>query len=168
MGSWTDVADTVCPVARSLAIVGERWTILILRELFMGNCRFEEIQAQTGISSQLLATRLKRLEADGLVERHPYRDRPLRHEYRLTAMGRGFYPVILALRAWGEKWCKSKGERLAVRFTHRKCGHDFGLGPTCASCGEPIGGRQDLDAEFSPRFAGERSERRSAFKPRTP
>jgi DNA-binding HxlR family transcriptional regulator len=166
VGSWTAVGNTVCPVARSLAIVGDRWTMLILRELFLGNCRFEEIQAQTEISSQLLAMRLKRLAADGLVERHPYSHRPLRHEYRLTEMGRDFYPVIFALRAWGERWCKSEDEGLAVRFTHRKCGHDAGLGPTCASCGEPIYGRQDLDAELSPRFAAERLQRRSAFKAR--
>jgi DNA-binding HxlR family transcriptional regulator len=166
VGSWTDVANTVCPVARSLAIVGDRWTMLILRELFLGSCRFEEVQAQTEISSQLLASRLKRLAADGLVERHPYSHRPLRHEYRLTEMGRDFFPVILALRAWGEKWCKSADEALAVRFTHRKCGHDAGLGTTCAWCGEPIYERQDLDAELSQRFAAERLKRRSTFKAR--
>jgi DNA-binding HxlR family transcriptional regulator len=166
VGSWTDVANSVCPVARALAIVGERWTILILRELFLGSCRFEEIQAQTEISSQLLATRLKRLEADGLVERRPYSRRPLRYEYRLTEMGRDFFPVMFALRAWGERWCKSEDEELAVRFTHRKCGHDAGLGPTCAACGEPIYGRRELDAELGPRFAAERSKRRTAFNVR--
>jgi len=165
MGSWTDVGNTVCPIARSLAEVGDRWTMLILRELFMDNNRFEEIQAQTEASSQMLAMRLKRLEADGLVARHPYSKRPLRHEYRLTEKGRAFYPVILALRSWGETWCKADHEGIAVRLTHRKCGHDIGLQAACPSCGETVE-RQDLDAELSPSFAEERGKRHAAFKSR--
>lgn len=84
---WSEVGETVCPIARTLAVVGDRWTVLILRELFLGVKRFEEFQAQTGMSSHLLSTRLKRLEADGIVVRHLYSDRPPRHEYRLTSKG---------------------------------------------------------------------------------
>jgi DNA-binding HxlR family transcriptional regulator len=80
-------------------VVGDRWTMLILRELFMDVTRFEEIQIQTGATPQMAATRLKALEADGMVERHPYSEKPLRYEYRLTDMGRAFYPIIYALRA---------------------------------------------------------------------
>ena len=76
--------DTLCPIAHSTGLVGDRWSILIVRELLFGQGRFQDLQAQTGATSQMLAARLKRLEADGLVERHAYSQRPLRHEYRLT------------------------------------------------------------------------------------
>ena len=154
---------TVCPVARSTEVVGDRWTLLVLRELYMGATRFEEIQIQTEATPQMLATRLKSLEADGMVERHPYQKRPLRYEYRLTEKGKAFYPVIQTLRTWGETWCKSKGEEVAVRFTHRKCGHEVGLDYVCPSCGEYVE-RRDLDAALSATFAKEREKRREAYR----
>ena len=156
-------ASTVCPVARSLDVVGDRWTVLILRELYMGATRFDEIQIQTEATPQMLATRLKTLEADGMIERHPYNERPLRYEYRLSEKGRAFYPVVYALRAWGETWCKDDGEEIAVRFVHRECGHDVGLGSTCPNCNVPVE-RKDLDAVMGDQFAAERAERRAAFK----
>jgi DNA-binding HxlR family transcriptional regulator len=155
--------DSLCPVARAEAIVGDRWTVLVLRELFMGGRRFDEIQAQTEATPQMVTARLKQLEADGLVERRPYRERPLRHDYHLTEKGLAFYPVILALRAWGESWCKSPDEGLAVRYTHRACGRPAGLGPLCEGCGEPLS-RDDMTAELSPAYAHEREERTKRFK----
>ncbi|QET05321.1 MULTISPECIES: winged helix-turn-helix transcriptional regulator [Cupriavidus] len=157
-------ATTVCPVARSTEVVGDRWTILVLRELYMGATRFEEIQIQTEATPQMLTSRLKALEADGMVERHPYSEKPLRHEYRLTDKGWAFYPVIYALRAFGEMWCKH-GEEVATRFVHRKCGHDVGLATVCPHCGEPVA-RKDLDATLGERFAAERAARREAFRRR--
>jgi DNA-binding HxlR family transcriptional regulator len=156
-------ADTLCPVARSEAVVGDRWTVLVLRELFMGGHRFEEIQAQTGATPQMVAARLKALEADGLVERRRYNKRPLRHEYHLTKKGDAFYPVLLALRAWGEKWVKSPNEGLAVRYTHRPCGKSAGLGAVCEACGQPLR-REDLIAEQNPAYRSEREARWEAFK----
>ncbi|WP_087656581.1 winged helix-turn-helix transcriptional regulator [Caballeronia terrestris] len=163
MARVSEKASTVCPVARSLDIVGDRWSVLVLRELFMGATRFEEIQIQTEATPQMLATRLKSLEADAMIERHPYSEKPLRYEYRLTEKGRSFYPVVHALRAWGETWCKEKREKVAVRFVHRECGHDVGLGNVCAHCGVPVE-RKDLDATMSSRFAKEREQRRAVFK----
>ena len=85
------IADqTLCPVDRAETVVGDRWTVLILRELFMRMHRFEEIQAQTGATPQMIAARLKKLEADGLVKRRVYNKRPLRHDYRLTEKGEAF------------------------------------------------------------------------------
>lgn len=156
-------ANTVCPVSRSLDVVGDRWSMLVLRELYMGAARFEEIQIQTEATPQMLATRLKSLEADGMIERHPYSEKPLRYEYRLTEKGRAFYPVIHALRAWGETWCKEKHEDIAVRFVHRDCGHDVGLSNVCPNCGVHVE-RKDLDSTLSSQFANERAERRAAFK----
>lgn len=157
-----DNTRTVCPVARSVDIVGDKWTILVLRELYMGATRFEEIQIQTGATPQMLTSRLKALEADGMVERRPYSTRPLRYGYHLTKQGWAFYPVIYALRAWGETWCKHKNEGLAVHYVHRTCGHDIGTANFCPHCGVPVE-RKDLDATISKRFAKERAAKLDAF-----
>ncbi|MBC9032158.1 helix-turn-helix transcriptional regulator [Sphingomonas sp. JC676] len=155
--------QTLCPVARSEAVVGDRWTVVILRELFMRSHRFEEIQAQTGATPQMVAARLKALEADGLVERRLYSERPRRHEYHLTEKGEAFYPVILALRAWGEAWCKSPEEGRAIYYTHQTCGGPAGLGPVCETCGLPLY-RGDMIAELNPAYRDERQARWEAFK----
>ncbi|WP_343047356.1 helix-turn-helix domain-containing protein [Pseudomonas akapageensis] len=154
--------ETLCPVARAEDLVGDRWTVLILRELFMGLRRFDEIQAQTGATPQMAATRLKQMEADGLVVRTPYSKRPLRYAYQLSAKGEAFYPVILALRAWGEQWCKSPAEGLAVRLIH-SCGQPAGLGPLCDGCGQLLR-REDLVGEQSPAYTNERDSRLEAFR----
>lgn len=155
--------ETLCPVARAETVVGDRWTMLILRELFMCMHRFEEIQAQTGATPQMIGARLKKLEADGLVERRRYNKRPLRYEYHLTQKGEAFYPVLLALRAWGETWCKSPKEGRAVHYTHRTCGKSAGLGPVCESCGQLLH-REDLIVDLNPAYRGEREARWEAFK----
>ncbi|MVV49704.1 transcriptional regulator [Pseudomonas sp. PB120] len=159
----TSVPETLCPIARAEAVVGDRWTVLVLRELFMGSHRFDEILAQTAGTPQMVATRLKNMEADGLVARRPYSERPLRHEYHLTPKGEGFYSVILALRAWGETWCKSPEEGVAVVYTHKSCGEPAGLGPLCDHCGEPLR-RGELTSEISAAYSAERTARREAFK----
>ncbi|WP_425375892.1 winged helix-turn-helix transcriptional regulator [Rhizobium jaguaris] len=104
----------------------------------MHSHRFEEIQAQTGGTPQMIATRLKSLEAEEIVERRKYSERPPRYEYHLTEKGNAFYPVILALRAWGETWIKAPDEGRAINYTHLTCGEPAGLGPVCESCGEPL------------------------------
>jgi DNA-binding HxlR family transcriptional regulator len=154
---------TLCPVARAETVVGDRWTVLILRELFMGSRRFEELQAQTEATPQMITFRLKKLEADGLVKRHVYNKRPLRHEYHLTGKGEAFYPVLLALRAWGETWLKSPKEGRAVSFTHLACGKPAGLGPVCESCGKTLR-REDMIAKQAPKYQRERQARWEAFK----
>jgi DNA-binding HxlR family transcriptional regulator len=150
--------DTLCPVARSQDVIGDRWSMLILRELFMGNGRFDDLQIQTEATPQMLASRLKKLEADGVVERSAYSERPPRFEYRLTEKGLALYPVILALRRWGETWCKKKGEGIAVHYIHQPCGRDPGLGPTCAHCGMTLE-RKDLRSKLSSSYERERADR---------
>jgi DNA-binding HxlR family transcriptional regulator len=159
----SELVDTLCPVARSTAIVGDRWTILIIRELFMGCSRFDDLQGQTAATAQMLAARLKRLQADGLIERRVYSRRPVRHEYLLTRMGREFYPVILAFRAWGEKWCNSAGEPLAIRMMHRKCGGELSLDGACPACHEAVAG-SDMDAHPTPEYLDERRRRQESFR----
>lgn len=159
---WDEVGNTVCPIARSLAVVGDRWTGLILRELFLGTRRFEEFQAQTGMSSHLLSTRLKRLEGDGIITRRPYSNRPVRHEYRLTDKGLDLYPLLLSLKSWGEKWGAFKqGAEPALVIVHRQCGQETGLKLSCPSCGEPFGPK-DTAVALGNRFAAERRARHAA------
>ncbi|MBR0873445.1 helix-turn-helix transcriptional regulator [Bradyrhizobium tropiciagri] len=155
--------QTLCPVARAETVVGDRWTVLVLRELFARNHRFEEIQAYTGGTPQMIAARLKTLEVDGLVTRRVYSKRPLRHEYHLTNKGEAFFPVLFALRAFGETWCKSPREGLSMNYTHLTCGKPAGLGPVCQSCGEPLH-RADMVAERTPKYQRERDARWEAFK----
>ncbi|MGY3484488.1 DNA-binding HxlR family transcriptional regulator [Bradyrhizobium sp. USDA 4011] len=155
--------QTLCPVARAETVVGDRWTVLVLRELFARNHRFEEIQAYTGATPQMITARLKKLETDGLVTRRVYNKHPLRHEYHLTKKGEAFFPVMFALRAWGETWCKSSRDGLSMNYTHLACGKPAGLGPVCQACGEPLQWA-DIVAERTPKYQRERDARWETFK----
>ena len=97
----TSFAAMDCPIARALEALGEWWSLLILRDAFLGVTRFDDFQASLGIAPNMLTRRLKRLVDARLLERHPYSQRPLRHDYRLTAAGRDAFPVLAALGAWG-------------------------------------------------------------------
>jgi len=99
---WHDLNGDTCPLARAMGVVGDRWTLLILRECFLGVRRFDGFQKRLGVTRHLLAERLKRLETMGVLERRPYQERPLRHEYRLTAAGKDFAPVLLAMQDWAQ------------------------------------------------------------------
>ena len=119
-----------CPVAKSLDLVGERWTLLIVRELLRGNARFQELRAQlSGIPPKLLADRLRRMERQGLVARTLYSRRPPRASYALTGRGRGLGLVVCALAVWGRSFV---GPRSGPR--HVACGHPVELQQYCAHC----------------------------------
>ncbi|WP_213015323.1 MULTISPECIES: helix-turn-helix domain-containing protein [unclassified Rhodococcus (in: high G+C Gram-positive bacteria)] len=164
MAGWSEITSTQCPVARSSAVIGDRWTLVIMRELTMGNRRFDTLQVQTLTSPQMLTNRLKRLEADGMLERRAYSERPRRYEYHLTDKGEAFASVLLALRAWGETWCKEPGEEVAVHHIHKTCGREVGLsGPVCEGCGEPFT-MNEVTAELSAAFAQEREARSAAAR----
>ena len=154
--------QTLCPVARAESVFGDIWSVLVLRELFSGNHRFDEIQAQTGATPQMAAARLKNLEADGLIERRLYSNRPPRYEYHLTAKGTDFFPVLMSLRAWGEKWCRLPGEEMSVNYLHNICGHAAGLGPLCEHCGDLLR-LGELTARRSPASVAEREARQSGL-----
>jgi len=157
-----DDDDTLCPVAHSTDLVGDRWSILIVRELLLGQTRFQDLQAQTGGTSQMVAARLKRLEADGLVARRAYSQRPLRHEYRLTPKGVQLMPVILALRTWGERWCKPDGAQPATRMFHRTCGSELDLDGQCSACGGLVPWTE-MRGQPSEAWADERRRRAAEF-----
>jgi DNA-binding HxlR family transcriptional regulator len=93
-----------CPVARAVDLVGDAWTLLILREAFYGLDRFDQLEEALGIGRNILARRLGRMVEAGLLERVPYQQRPLRHEYRLLPAGRALFPVLMTLFRWGEDW----------------------------------------------------------------
>src|SRR5215218_10310435 len=96
--------DQVCSIARALEVVGERWTLLILRDLALGSTRFDQLQESLGIATNVLSSRLERLGAEELVERRRYQERPERHEYLLTEKGRALTPALIALMKWGDRY----------------------------------------------------------------
>ena len=160
---WDDIGESVCPIARSLAVFGDRWTMLIVRELFLGTRRFDAFQAQTGMSSHLLSARLKRLEKDGIIERRLYQTRPRRYEYRLTTKGKDLHGIVVALRAWGLRWCGlDPADEPAVKLVHTTCGGEVGSALICRDCGEALH-PPNATATFGAAFAAEREARRSSF-----
>jgi DNA-binding HxlR family transcriptional regulator len=134
-------ADMNCTLARSLEVVGEWWTLLILRDCFLGVRRFDDFRRRLGISRNVLSERLDKLVADGILERRPYQDNPVRCEYRLTDKGRDLWPVIVTLRQWGDRWLAGDGQEPAVMI-HEPCGQATTAVLHCEACGEPIGPRQ--------------------------
>lgn len=133
------ITPRACSVARTLELVGEKWSLLAVRELMLGNHRFDRIVASTGAPRDVLTTRLRGLEERGLVERVLYQEKPIRHEYRLTPLGKSLFPVITALRAWGDTHLAGpEGPPLRLRHS---CGEELDPVVTCAHCREPIRGR---------------------------
>ena len=143
---WDDLSGEPCSLARSVAVIGDRWTLLILRDCFLGVRRFEAFQDRLGISRSIITERLQRLVEEGVLKKVPYQERPLRHEYRLTEKGLALHPVILAIVAWGDRYyAGDAGPPLLHR--HKACGCDFHPVQTCSECGEPVGAR---DVEVRP------------------
>ena len=125
-----------CSVARTLEIVGERWTLLILRDAFYGVRRFEEFQEDLGIARNILSDRLTKLVDGGVFERRLYEERPARYEYRLTAKGRDLLPLMLALAHFGDRW--GNGDEPPVTYTHTDCGETMHAVSSCSSCGREL------------------------------
>jgi DNA-binding HxlR family transcriptional regulator len=127
-----------CCVARTLEIVGEKWALLAVREVFLGNRRSDEMVRRTGAPRDTLAARLRSLTGAGILERRQYSQRPARHEYRLTQAGRELYPVILTLTRWGdEHLAGDAGPPLVARAR----GHRLVAKVVCEACGEPAEAR---------------------------
>src|SRR5581483_11482642 len=131
-----DYPTQYCPVASALEIVGERWTLLILRDIFMGIRRFEDLQRNLGVARNILQARLERLLEFGILVKRPYQERPLRHEYRLTAKGADLWPVLVSLLQWGDQYALS-GERPII-LQHRGCGGELDDRRRCLVCGADV------------------------------
>lgn len=123
-----------CSVSDALALVGDRYTLEIVRELFYGNHRFVDLVAQLGAPRSVLSRRLAQLCETGVLRRRQYSDRPPREEYLLTEAGRDLVPVLLALKQWGDRWCR--GGVQTVEFTHQ-CGNQLQAEMVCAACRRP-------------------------------
>jgi DNA-binding HxlR family transcriptional regulator len=158
----TDIGHLTCSVARTIGAVGERWTLLLLREFFLGIRRFEELQAHTGISSRALSDRIKRLQKVGIITALPYQRRPRRYEYRLSDKGLELYPVIVSMTHWGDRWMRTKGERPPARLVHKHCEQVFKPTLTCAACGQVTGAR-DVRVKINPKMRAERKKMRDKF-----
>ncbi|MEV6213262.1 helix-turn-helix domain-containing protein [Nocardia sp. NPDC051833] len=133
----TEFADIVCSIARTVGIVGERWTPLILRDLFLGITRFEDLRRDLGIASNVLADRLRTLRDNEIVEARVYQDNPVRTEYVLTERGRDLYPVLTMLLAWGDRWL-SAPDGPPLHVVHRDCGHITEGVVVCHHCATPL------------------------------
>jgi DNA-binding HxlR family transcriptional regulator len=132
---WSDIDQQDCSVAQALSVVGDRWTMLVLKEAFMRVRRFEDFLERTGAPRPVLAERLKALVDNGVLEKRRYSERPDRFEYRLTEKGLDLWPVVISLLRWGDKWMSGKqGPPVEVR--HKACGHSTHPELACPECGE--------------------------------
>jgi DNA-binding HxlR family transcriptional regulator len=129
-----DYSGQVCSIAATLEVVGERWSLLIVREVFLGVRRFEEMQADLGIARNVLQTRLTRLVEHGVLERRLYQEHPPRHEYLLTDKGNDLWPTMVALMRWGDEHAPRAGGP-PVLLEHRGCGGAVDDHRTCERCG---------------------------------
>jgi len=134
---WQATRDAPCSIARALGVVGERWTLLILREIFQGSGRFDDLRGALGISRNVLSARLEGLVESGVLEKVLYQDRPVRFEYRLTEKGRDLYPVLLSLLRWGDRWL-TEGDQPPLTLFHRGCGKAITPEAACDHCGETL------------------------------
>lgn len=126
-------ADIACSIARSLDIVGDRWTILILRDAFRGLRRFDEFRRDLDIPRAVLADRLRKLVDAGVMVRRRYQDHPPRDEYRLTRMGLQLSPILVSLMQWGDRWLSGDNGPPTL-LVHEPCGTEVDLGFHCATC----------------------------------
>lgn len=165
-------SDMHCSLARSLELVGDWWSPLILRDLIFGPRRFDELATDLGISRNLLASRLSWLVDSAIVTRTPYQGRPPRFSYALSDSGRELAPVLMALTAWGDRWATPEGGP-PVTYRHRDCGGVFTPTVSCSACGRPIeaddvdilpgpGGRQGPGTQLAGDFITQRLEATAA------
>ena len=132
--------DQVCSIARTLERIGDRWTMLVVRDAFMGVRRFDDFQRNLGMARNVLADRLARLVDEGVLEKRLYRERPQRFEYRLTEKGRDLFPVLVALLRWGDRHAPT-AEGPPVLLVHRDCGGEVDERLTCTECGAAVDAR---------------------------
>jgi len=132
----TDFGGMACSIARTLDVIGESWSPLVLRDVWVGLNRFDQIQADLKISRKVLTERLNHLVDQGVLERHPYDKRP-RYEYRLTEKGVDLVDLLMVMTRWGDKWLAGEAGP-PVLYRHHACGEISSVDLRCAHCGEPM------------------------------
>lgn len=150
---WRDVGKLDCTIARTLGVIGDRWTLLVLRDAFLGTRRFEAFQSSLGITRHRLADRLARLVKHGVLRRERYQEHPPRYEYRLTDKGLDLYGVVVVIAGWGDRHMASR-KGPPIERVHRACGRVATLRLTCEHCGEPVSAR-DMRAQAGPAYRTE-------------
>jgi DNA-binding HxlR family transcriptional regulator len=141
--------EQVCSIARALEIVGDRWTLLVIRDAFLGIKRFQEFEEGLGVPKKVLTDRLQRLVEEGILERRPYQQRPERHEYVLTDKGRGLWRVLAHLLMWGdEHYAGEAGPPRLLR--HRECGGRLDYSLRCKKCGAEVKDSRDVNLALGP------------------
>jgi len=130
-----------CSVARTLAVLGDAWSLLVVREMFLGAHRFDQLHAHLGIARNVLAARLRRLIEHGILTKRRYAEHPERFEYHLTGKGVDLYPALVALMQWGDHYLADPHGGPIV-LEHKTCGHATTLVPSCTACGAPVSARE--------------------------
>jgi DNA-binding HxlR family transcriptional regulator len=148
---WRDVGGVTCSVARALSVVGDRWTLLILRDCFQGIRRFEDFQRRTRMSRHRLADRLAKLVREDVLKKVRYQERPARWEYKLTAKGRDLYPVIVSLVGWGDRWMAGD-DGPPIELIHRDCGQVVAPTLACPHCNTRVTAH-DMTSRLGPALA---------------
>ncbi len=177
---WDGLDQEACSVARTLSVVGDRWTLMILRDCFMKVRRFDDFQARLGIGRPILSDRLQKLVDSFVLTKLAYQTKPLRYEYRLTQKGLDLHPVIMAIVHWGDTHMVGKKGR-PVLHRHTACGHPFDPVLVCSHCSGALSPREVViepgpgaasgsgagalaERKTSPRLAAERPVRRPQIK----
>ena len=132
-----DYPTQYCPVASTLEVIGERWTLLIIRDVFLGIRRFDDLQRDLGVARNILQVSLERLVEEGILIKRPYQERLLRSEYRLTEKGADLWPVLVSMLQWGDRHGLDGGERPMI-LQHRGCGGELDDRRRCLSCGADV------------------------------
>ena len=138
---WDDIQELPCSVARALSIVGDRWTLLILRDCFIGTKRFDHFQKHIGVSRHRLSERLNKLVENEILKKVEYQNNPPRYEYKLTRKGVSLYPVLMTLAKWGDEWMSGE-EGVPLEYVHKTCGHKMQMNLCCSECGELVDPKQ--------------------------
>ena len=128
----------ICSIARSLELVGERWSLLVVREIFHGRRKFSEMQRSLGVARNVLTARLQRLVEEGIIERRPYSERPQRYEYFLPEKGLDLWPVMIALLQWGDRYEQQQEGRPSIVFHKGECGGEIDDRRICTKCGKAL------------------------------
>ncbi|MDI9883940.1 helix-turn-helix domain-containing protein [Streptomyces sp. HNM0645] len=153
----TDIGTEPCSIARSVALLGDRWTLIVLRQAFLGLRRFEDFRSSLGVSRTLLSQRLGVLVEAGILERRAYRDaRRTREEYRLTEKGLDLYPVLMALRTWGDRYMAPDGPPVVYR--HRHCDGAAEIRHVCDHCGQELTARDIIPLPGPGAASGQQAE----------
>jgi DNA-binding HxlR family transcriptional regulator len=138
---WNELGEQTCSMSRTLSVIGDRWTLLILRDCFLKVRRFDDFQSRLGIGRPILADRLQKLVDSFVLTKVAYQQSPTRYEYRLTQKGLDLYPVIMAIVHWGDVHMSGKKGR-PLLHRHLTCGHDFDPVQVCSECAEALDPRK--------------------------